>query len=65
VLVEKEEGGAAMGSGRILGAHLLGHNAEEVINLFAIAIRQGISAIDLKKAVFSYPTNSSDIAYML
>jgi glutathione reductase (NADPH) len=63
VLVEKEEG-AAMG-GRILGAHLLGHNSEEVINLFAIAIRQGISATDLKEAVFSYPTNSSDITYML
>jgi glutathione reductase (NADPH) len=64
VLVEKEKAGAAMG-GRILGAHLLGHNSEEVINLFAIAIRQGISATDLKEAVFSYPTNSSDINYML
>jgi glutathione reductase (NADPH) len=62
VLVEKE--GAGM-SGRILGAHLLGHNSEEVINLFAIAIRQGISSTDLKEAVFSYPTNSSDITYML
>jgi glutathione reductase (NADPH) len=61
-LVENEGAGT---SGRILGAHLLGHNSEEVINLFALAIRQGISASDLKEAVFSYPTNSYDITYML
>ncbi len=29
------------GTDRILGAHLLGHHAEEVINLFALAIRAG------------------------
>jgi glutathione reductase (NADPH) len=39
------------GSSRILGAHLLGPNAAEVINLFAIAIRLGISADDLKQAL--------------
>ena len=29
------------GSGRILGAHLLGPNAEELINLFSMAIAGG------------------------
>ncbi|MCI0454472.1 MAG: NAD(P)/FAD-dependent oxidoreductase [Candidatus Dadabacteria bacterium] len=47
VLVEEE-------SDRILGAHLLGPHAEEVINLFAIAIRLGISATDLKKIPYAY-----------
>lgn len=50
---------------RILGAHVLGHHAEEVINIFALAIRLGLKAGDIKEGIFSYPTNSSDIIYML
>jgi glutathione reductase (NADPH) len=50
---------------RILGAHLLIPYAEEVINLFAIAIRFGLAASDLKRMVYTYPTSSSDISYML
>jgi glutathione reductase (NADPH) len=53
------------GTDRILGAHLLGDQAGEVINLFALAIRSGIRATDLKHTVFSYPTHSSDLPYML
>lgn len=53
------------GSGRILGAHLLGPHADEVINLFAMAMRAGIPAADVKTMIFSYPTNASDITYML
>ena len=53
------------GSGRILGAHLLGTHAEEVINLFALAIRTGLRSSDLKHMVYSYPTSSSDVTYML
>lgn len=58
VLVEEE-------TDRILGAHLLGPDAAEVINLFALAIRQGLRAETLRDAVFAYPTGASDIAYML
>jgi len=50
---------------RILGAHLLGGEAGEVINLFALAIRSGMSATDLKHTLFAYPTHGSDVAYML
>jgi glutathione reductase (NADPH) len=53
------------GTGRILGAHLLGPNAAEVINLFAMAIRLRISADDLKQGIFAYPTNGSDVRFML
>src|ERR1051325_1026216 len=48
------------GSERILGAHLLGHNAEEIINIFALAIRHGVKAEDLKKMIYAYPTSASD-----
>ena len=53
------------GTGRILGAHLLGPNAAEVINLFAIAIRLRLPADDLKQVLFAYPTYGSDIRFML
>src|SRR5262249_8516322 len=52
-------------SGRILGAHLVGPHADEVINLFGLAIRQGLTADDLKTTMFAYPTGASDIGYML
>jgi glutathione reductase (NADPH) len=58
VLVEEE-------SDHILGAHLLGSGAEEVINLFAVAMRSGMRASDLKHMLFAYPTHGSDVPYML
>jgi glutathione reductase (NADPH) len=53
------------GTDRILGAHLLGDQAGETINLFAVAIRSGMRASDLRHMVFSYPTHASDVSYML
>ncbi len=53
------------GTGRILGAHLLGLHAEEVINVFALAIRTGMRANVLKEMVYAYPTSASDVGSML
>lgn len=53
------------GSGLVLGAHIVGPHADEVINLFAMAMRHGLTASDLKATVFAYPTSASDIGYML
>ena len=52
-------------SGRILGAHLVGPHADEVINLFALAIRHDLSADQLNDTMFAYPTGASDISSML
>jgi len=49
----------------ILGAHILGSEAGEVINLFALAIRSGIRATDLKHMLFAYPTSGSNLTRML
>lgn len=49
----------------IVGAHLVGPNVEEVINIFALAIRHRLTASALKSTVFAYPTGASDIGYML
>ena len=53
------------GTERILGAHLLGIEAEEVINLFGVAMRSGMRATDLKHMLYAYPTRGSDVPYML
>jgi glutathione reductase (NADPH) len=53
------------GTERILGAHLVGPHADEVINLFALAIRHDLTAAALKQTMFAYPTGASDIGYML
>jgi glutathione reductase (NADPH) len=53
------------GTDRIVGAHLLGSEAEEVINLFGLAMRSGMRANDLKHMVYAYPTCGSDVPYML
>jgi glutathione reductase (NADPH) len=58
VLVEEE-------SDKILGAHLLGIGAEEVINLFAVAIRSGMPATQLKQMLFAYPSHGSEVVSML
>jgi len=50
---------------RILGAHLLGKDAEEVINVFALAIQADIKAATLRHMLFTYPSRCSDIPYML
>src|ERR1700681_1424069 len=58
VLVEKD-------TDRILGAHILGSDAGEVINLFALAIRSGMRATDLQHMLFAYPTSGSNLTRML
>jgi len=50
---------------QVLGAHLLGPHAEEVINLFAVAMHAQLPARQLQKLLFAYPTSASDIVYML
>jgi glutathione reductase (NADPH) len=51
-------------SGLILGAHILGHNADESINTFALAIKFKLPPDQLKKMIWAYPTYTSDIKYM-
>ena len=58
VLIEEE-------TDHVLGAHLLGPRADEVINLFAVAIRLRIPARELQQVICAYPTYSSDMHYML
>lgn len=58
LLVEKE-------TDKLLGAHLVGPHVDEVINVFAMAVRHGMTAASLKSTLFAYPTGASDIGSML
>lgn len=53
------------GTSMIIGAHAVGNAADELINLFALAMRFSIPADKLKATVFAYPTVASDLMYML
>jgi glutathione reductase (NADPH) len=58
VLIEKD-------TDQIIGAHLIGPNAEELINIFALAMQAGIPACKLKHGLYGYPTAGSDLPYMV
>ncbi len=50
---------------RILGAHFVGHAGQELVNIFGLAMRFGITGSQIKDYVYAYPTFSSDIKHML
>lgn len=52
-------------SDRIVGAHFVGHSGEELVNVFGLAMKHGITASQIRDFVFAYPTFSADIKSML
>lgn len=53
------------GSGRVLGAHLVGHGAEETIHTFALAIEKGFPASEIAARVYAYPTFHADLKFLV
>ena len=49
---------------RIVGAHILGHAGEELIHIFAFAMKHDITAGDVKELIYGFPTFSADIKSM-
>jgi glutathione reductase (NADPH) len=50
---------------RIVGAHIVGHAGEELIHIFALAIKHNITAGQVRDFVYGFPTFSADIKSML
>jgi glutathione reductase (NADPH) len=50
---------------RIVGAHFVGHAGQELVNIFGLAMRFGISAGQIRDNVYAYPTFASDIKHMV
>lgn len=51
--------------GNILGSHIIGPHAEEMINLFAMAIKAKLKVADIRNMVYSYPSMGSDVGSMV
>ena len=52
-------------SDAILGAHIVGHGGEELIHIFALAMKHGITTGDIGDMVYAYPTFAADIHHMV
>lgn len=53
------------GSRELLGAHIVGHGAAEIIQPFALAMKHGLTADALADMVYAYPTFTSDIRFLV
>jgi glutathione reductase (NADPH) len=50
---------------QIVGAHMVGHAGEELINIFALAKTHGITATNLRNFIYAYPSFSADIKHIV
>ena len=57
ILVEKD-------THKIIGAHLIGNHAEDLINIFSLAVELGLTTDQLKAPIFAFPTASDDMRSM-
>lgn len=57
VIVEKD-------TNKIIGAHLIGNHADDLINIFSLAIELGLTTEQLKRPIMAFPTASDDMRSM-
>jgi glutathione reductase (NADPH) len=50
---------------RVLGAHIVGHAGEELIHLFAFAMKFGIKAGQIQDTVYAFPTFAADVKHLV
>jgi glutathione reductase (NADPH) len=50
---------------RIVGAHLVGHAGEELVHIFALAMKHNITASEVRDLIYGFPTFSADIKSMM
>ena len=52
-------------SGKLLGVHILGRNADQLINLFSLMMNFHLSPEKIKNTLFAFPTAASDFGPLL
>jgi glutathione reductase (NADPH) len=52
-------------TGKLIGVHILGSNADELINYFALIMKFDLPYEEVKTMLFAYPTSASDLEYFL
>lgn len=50
---------------KVVGAHLIGNHAEDLINIFSLAVEHGLTRDQLNAPIMAFPTASDDIRSML
>jgi glutathione reductase (NADPH) len=63
-LVCVAEGGDAPARQRVVGIHLLGEGADEMLQGFAVALKRGITLADLHDTVAIHPTSAEEVVLM-
>ncbi|UCH79659.1 MAG: NAD(P)/FAD-dependent oxidoreductase [Nitrospiraceae bacterium] len=58
ILIEKD-------TGKILGAHILDSHADDLINIFALAMQHGLTVKQIREVLYAYPSATSSIQYMV
>jgi glutathione reductase (NADPH) len=49
---------------RVVGLHLLGENADEILQGYAVALKRGITLADLQATVAIHPTSAEEVVLM-
>jgi glutathione reductase (NADPH) len=49
---------------RVVGIHLIGRGADEIIQGFAVALRMGATKADLDRTVAIHPTSAEELVTM-
>ena len=52
------------GSKKVIGAHILGENAAEMVQLVAIALKAGLTKADFDKTMALHPTTGEELVTM-
>ncbi|WP_312651924.1 NAD(P)/FAD-dependent oxidoreductase [Proteiniclasticum sp.] len=52
-------------TGKIIGVHILGSNADELINYFSLIMKFDLPYDEVRKTIFAYPSSASDLSYFL
>jgi glutathione reductase (NADPH) len=63
-LVCVADGGEAPAQQRVVGIHLLGDGADEMLQGFAVALKRGITLADLHDTVAIHPTSAEEVVLM-
>lgn len=50
---------------KIMGAHIIGNHAEDLINMFALAIEAGLTVEQFQTPIYAFPSPSDDARYLL
>ena len=49
----------------VVGAHIVGHHGEDLVHLFAMAMKHGIRATEIRSSVYGFPSFASDVKNMV